>query len=130
MISELFLLAKMIANLTAIVYINSVSDDDGYVQKGSAISRTDNENGFQIYQFTSYLPNPDNSPNSNDTSSTFDIVQPFKEDNVYQISEKFSLLKNELLEIVVTTSLQLNIDKDNILILKYCKFCQQDSKQC
>lgn len=110
--------SKMIANITAIVYINSISDDDSYVQKGSAISRTDDENGFQVYQFTSYLPNQDNSPNTNDDSGDFDIVQPFKEGSVYQISGKFGLLKDELLEIVITTSLQLNIDKDEIPISK------------
>ena len=101
----------MITSLIAIVYVYSVSDD-GSIQKGSAISRTD-EDGYQVYKFLTYQPNPNII-----STDYYNAVQPFEEDNVYQISGKFGLLSDGFLEVVITTSLKLEIEKDEIPISK------------
>src|ERR1044071_5878624 len=49
---------NMIANITTIMYILTVSDENtnnGILQKGTAISRIDDEDGYQTYKFYCYL---------------------------------------------------------------------------
>jgi len=109
----------MIANVTAIVYILSVSEENlnnVVLQKGTAISRIDSDDGFQIY-FT-YVPIRDVSHDSDDTSPDADteIVQPLNEEAVYLISGKFSPNQDSSLNVVVTTSICLPIDKEDIPI--------------
>jgi len=54
----------MIANITTIIYILSVSDEiinNGTLQKGTAISRIDDGEGIQIYKYYNYLTSPNNT---------------------------------------------------------------------
>ena len=47
----------MIATLTAIMYVVSITDEmfsNKSAQKGSAISRINSEDGYQLYKFTAY----------------------------------------------------------------------------
>ena len=48
----------MIANISTIIYVLTVSDEsisNGILQKGTAISRIDDDEGFQIYKYYNYL---------------------------------------------------------------------------
>ncbi|CAB4442851.1 unnamed protein product [Rhizophagus irregularis] len=65
----------MIANITTIVYILSVTDEtinNGVLQKG-AISRIDNEDAFQIYKFYNYMTLINNTDLDSDDGSEEDI---------------------------------------------------------
>ena len=110
----------MIANITTIMYILTVSDENtnnGILQKGTAISRIDDEDGYQTYKFYCYLTIQDNDTGF-DTIGESEIVQPFKEENVYLITGKFSTTQDGSLYITITTNIFLSIDKEDIPISK------------
>ena len=93
----------MIANITTIFYILSVSDEcinSGTLQKGTAISRIDNNDGFQIYKFYKYLTstNADSELDNN-----FDM-NPFEQENMYLISGKFSVAQDGSINVNIITS--------------------------
>jgi len=109
----------MIANITVILYILSVSNEstnNGTFQKGSAISRTDNKDGYQVYNFHCYIPTQDD--NNSDDIDEPEVIQPFKEDNVYLITGKFSTTQDNSLYITITTNMNLAIDKEDIPVSK------------
>ena len=108
----------MIANITSIMCILSVSDksiNNGILQKGTAISRIDNDGGYQIYKFYCYLPDSDEDSSE---SADSEVIQPLKEENVYLITGKFSITHDCTLYITVTTNVSLPIDKEDIPISK------------
>lgn len=110
----------MIANITTIMYILSVSDENtnsGILQKGTAISRINDEDGYLTYKFYCYLAIQDDDTASN-TVGESEIVQPFKEENVYLITGKFSTTQDGSLYITITTNIFLSIDKEDIPISK------------
>jgi hypothetical protein len=60
----------MIANITTNLYILSVSDgniNNGTLQKDTVISRIDDDNGYQIYNYCNYV----NSPNNTDSDLNY-----------------------------------------------------------
>jgi len=84
----------MIATLTASMYIVSIADEtynNKTVQKGSAISRINAEDAYQLYKFTAYT-SENNLIEGDNTSS--EITQQLQENWVYQISGKFTPLKD------------------------------------
>ena len=81
----------MIANITTVMYILSVSDkiiNNGTLQKGTAISRIDDGEGIQIYKYYNYLTSPNNT--ESEMNDNFEAT-PFEEENMYLISGKFSI---------------------------------------
>ncbi|GBC45232.1 hypothetical protein GLOIN_2v1476741 [Rhizophagus irregularis DAOM 181602=DAOM 197198] len=109
----------MIANITTIVYILSVTDEtinNGVLQKGMAISRIDNEDAFQIYKFYNYMTLINNTDLDSDDGS--EVTSPLKAENVYLITGKFSTTQDGSINISITTNVQLLIDKEDIPIIK------------
>ncbi|CAB4474664.1 unnamed protein product [Rhizophagus irregularis] len=109
----------MIANITTIVYILSVTDEtinNGVLQKGMAISRIDNENAFQIYKFYNYMTLINNTDLDSDDGS--EVTSPLKAENVYLITGKFSTTQDGSINVSITTNVQLLIDKEDIPIIK------------
>ena len=107
----------MIATITTILYILSVSDEcinSGTFQKGTAISWIDDNDGFQIYKFYNYL----NSPNTDSESNNNFEVNPFEKDNMYLISGKFSVFQDGSINVVITTNVHIPLDKEDIPIMK------------
>jgi len=75
----------MIANILAIVYIISVSDEkyiEKNVQKGIAISRIDTEDGYQIYKFTAYANTDDDSIDLD--NNLYEVTQRLQQGRIYQ----------------------------------------------
>ena len=109
----------MIANITTIMYILSVTDEsinNGILQKGTAISRIDDEDAFQIYKYYNYLTSQnDIDSDSNDES---EATSPLKEENVYLITGKFSAAQDGSINISITTNVHLLIDKEDIPVMK------------
>ena len=109
----------MIANILAIVYIISVSDEkyiEKNVQKGIAISRIDTEDGYQIYKFTAYANTDDDSIDLDNNS--YEVTQRLQQGGIYQISGKFKPLKDNSFNIIITTSIRLHIDEEHAPISK------------
>ncbi|CAB5380055.1 unnamed protein product [Rhizophagus irregularis] len=109
----------MIANITTIVYILSVTDEtinNGVLQKGMAISRIDNEDAFQIYKFYNYMTLINNTDLDSDDGS--EVTSPLKAENVYLITGKFSTTQDGSINASITTNVQLLIDKEDIPIIK------------
>ncbi|UZO16932.1 uncharacterized protein OCT59_008298 [Rhizophagus irregularis] len=109
----------MIANITTIVYILSVTDEtinNGVLQKGMAISRIDNEDAFQIYKFYNYMTLINNTDLDSDDGS--EVTSPLKAENVYLITGKFSTTQDSSINVSITTNVQLLIDKEDIPIIK------------
>lgn len=107
----------MIANITTVIYILSVTDEivsNGTLQKGTAITRIDHKNGFQMYKFYNYL----NSQNDNESDSN-DQLTHLKEKNVYLITGKFAPIQDGSLNIAIVAYTHLSIEKeDDIPIMK------------
>lgn len=109
----------MIANITTIMYILSITDEsvnNGILQKGTAISRIDHEDGFQIYKFYNYL-NLQNDRDS-DSNDELEITSHLKEENVYLITGKFAPVQDSSINVIITTNVHLYINKDDIPIMK------------
>ncbi|UZO03934.1 uncharacterized protein OCT59_024334 [Rhizophagus irregularis] len=109
----------MIANITTIVYILSVTDEtinNSVLQKGMAISRIDNEDAFQIYKFYNYMTLINNTDLDSDDGS--EVTSPLKAENVYLITGKFSTTQDGSINVSITTNVQLLIDKEDIPIIK------------
>ena len=109
----------MITSLSAIVYIVSVTDErynEKKVQKGVAISRIDTENGYQIYKFTAYA-NSDNDLIDLD-NNLCEVTQRLQQGGIYQISGKFTPVKDNYFNVTITTSIRLHIDEEHAPISK------------
>jgi hypothetical protein len=103
----------MIANITTILYILSVSDEiinSGTLQKGTAVSRIDDNDGLQIYKYSNYLTSQDDTDNLEAT--------PFEEENIYLISGKFCVAQDDSINITVITSVRIPLDKNDIPTMK------------
>ncbi|GBC52455.2 hypothetical protein GLOIN_2v1476741 [Rhizophagus irregularis DAOM 181602=DAOM 197198] len=94
----------MIANITTIVYILSVTDE------------TINNNAFQIYKFNNYMTLINNTDLDSDDGS--EVTSPLKAENVYLITGKFSTIQDGSINISITTNVQLLINKEDITIIK------------
>jgi len=95
----------MIANITTIIYILSVSDEiinSGTLQKGTAISQIDNGEGIQIYKYYNYLTSPNNT--DFDPNDNFEAIS-FEEVNLYfsQSSHKMQCSTCQKINIFYTT---------------------------
>ena len=108
----------MIANIMTILYILTVSDEsinNGILQKGTAISRVDEDDGFQIYKFSNYLT----SAGSNDSDSNDNIeTMPFEEENMYLVNGKFSISQDGSINVTIITNTHIPLDKDDIPAMK------------
>jgi hypothetical protein len=107
----------MIANITTILYILSVSDESinsGTLQKGTAISRIDDNDGFQIYKYSNYLTSSDDT--DSDSNDNFEVI-PFIEENMYLVSGKFSV-KDGSINVNITTNVHIPLDKEDIPTMK------------
>ncbi|GES85561.1 hypothetical protein GLOIN_2v1476741 [Rhizophagus clarus] len=109
----------MITNITTIIYIFSVSNEsinNGTLQKGTAISRIDDDEGFQIYKYSNFLTSPPYDSNS-DENDNYEIT-PLKEENIYLISGKFTPTQDNSINVTITTNVHIPLDKENIPIMK------------
>jgi hypothetical protein len=108
----------MIAIINTIFYVLSVSEESinsGTVQKGTAISRIDNDDGFQIYKYSNFLTSPDNGdPDSNENLE----ARPFEEGNMYLISGKYSVMQDNSINVTIITGVRIPLDKDDIPAMK------------
>ena len=103
----------MIAEITTILYILSVSNEsinNGTLQKGTAISRVDDDDdGLQVYKFFNYL-----------TSDSTDSIEPtsFKEENLYLVTGKFTIARDDSTDVRIISSVHLSLNKDDVPIMK------------
>lgn len=108
----------MIATINTIFYVMSVTEESinsGAVQRGTAISRIDDDDGFQIYKFSNFIT----SPSDGDLDSNENLeVKPFEEENMYLITGKFSVLQDNSINVTIITSVQIPLDKDEIPTMK------------
>ena len=108
----------MIANITTIMFILSVSDEtinNGTLQKGTAISRTDDSEGIQIYKYYNYLTSSTNT--DSEINDNFEATS-FEEENMYLISGKFSITQDGMINVTIITSVHLPLDKEDIPTMK------------
>ena len=70
---------------------------------------------FQIFQYCQILSitGSDDEPNSEDDGETLHELELNK---VYQITGKFAPSKDDILEIIITTSKRLNLNTDNVSV--------------
>ena len=76
-------------------------------------SKLDNAGTFQTFQFCQYLPISDTN---SDDSDFDDNGEKLKQDYVYHITEKFALVEDDIIDIIITTSKRLKLDADAISI--------------
>ena len=108
----------MIANLSTILYITSVSEQvlsNKILQRGTAACKTNSAGDVLNIQFTLWLPN---SHGQSEESEEDCHVQKIHPDIVYFLTGKFSMLTNGSLEVVVSSCKHLEIEKDKIPICK------------
>jgi hypothetical protein len=108
----------MIANINTIFYVLSVSEEiinSGTVQRGTAISRIDDDDGFQIYKYSNFLTSPNND--NHDSNENLE-ARPFKEENMYLIWGKFSVMQDNSINVTIITSAHIPLDKDDIPAMK------------
>lgn len=109
----------MIANITTIVHILSVTDEtvnNGVLQKGTATSQIDNENTSQIYKFYNFMTLINDTVLNSDYAS--EVTTPLEKDNIYLITGKFSTTRDGSINISITTNVHLLINQENIPIVK------------
>lgn len=102
----------MIANIVTILYILTVSNEsinNGTLQKGTAISRVDDDDGSQTYKYFNYL-----TSDSNDSIET----TPFEKGKMYLITGKFTITQDSSINVRIISNTYLPLDKDNIPIMK------------
>src|SRR5437764_10064075 len=107
----------MIANIKTIVYILSVSDESinsGILQKGTAISQIDDNDGLQIYKYYNYLTSPNNADSNLNDSSESTL---FKEDNIYLILGN-STTQDGSINVTITTNVHFPLNKEDIPAMK------------
>ena len=107
----------MIANITTILYILSVSEEiitNGTLQKGTAISRVgEDEEGLQIYKYSNYLTSGQTDSDTGDDVET----APFKQDNMYLITGKFSVSQDDSINVTVISSVHITLNKEDMPIM-------------
>jgi hypothetical protein len=108
----------MIANIMTILYVLTISNEiinSGTLQKGTAISQVDEDDGFQIYKYSNYLTSASsaNSDSSDDIETT-----PFEEKNMYLITGKFSVSQDGSVNVTIISNVHIALDKNDILVMK------------
>src|ERR1043166_9452045 len=104
----------MIAIITTILYVLSVSDESinsGTLQRGTAISRIDDTNSFQIYKYYNYLTS------DSDSNNNFEVIS-LEEENMYLVSEKFFITQDGSTNLTIITNIHIPLDKDDISTMK------------
>lgn len=104
----------MIANITTVLYILSVSDEiinTGTLQKGTAISRIDDDDGLQIYKYCNYL-----TASQDDTNGL--EMTPFEEENIYLITGKFSVAQDKSINLTIIANVLIPLNKNDIPTMK------------
>ncbi|RIA78974.1 hypothetical protein C1645_841914 [Glomus cerebriforme] len=87
------------------------------LQKGTAISRINNDAEFQIYKFSNFLKSPDFNDSNSDLNDGTEST-PFKEENIYLITGKFSTMQDGSINVTIITNVHLPIDKEDIPVMK------------
>src|SRR5271170_1695944 len=108
----------MIATITTILYVLSVSEESinsGTLQKGTAISRINEDDGFQIYKYYNYLTSLSND--DLDLNNNFEM-KPLEEENMYLILGKFSVIQDCSINVTIITNMHISLDKDDISTMK------------
>ena len=109
---------NMIANLSTILYIMSVSEQvlsNKILQKGTAACKINSAGDILNIQFTLWLPNSHKESEENEEDCHVQKIQP---DTVCFLTGKFAMLPNGSLELVVSSCKNLQIEKDKITICK------------
>jgi hypothetical protein len=108
----------MIANITTVLYILSVSDEfisSGTLQKGTAVSRVDDEDGLQIYKYSNYLTSVSNA----DSDSSDNIVTTsFEVEKIYLITGKFFVSEDGSINVTIISNVHLSLDKNDMPVMK------------
>jgi hypothetical protein len=107
----------MIACLSVIVYIVTAVDEvkgKKILQKGQAVSKLNKNGDHQIYNYIAWLPLPDDSEDESQDDEEYEVIRPFEEKKIYQVNGKFSVSANDSIDLVVSTSIQLQIEETPI----------------
>ena len=101
----------MIANIVTILYILTVSNEsinNGTLQKGTAISRVDDDDGSQTYKYFNYL-----------TSDSDDSIEttPFEKEKMYLVTGKFTITQDNSINVRIISNTHLSLNKDNMPIM-------------
>ena len=108
----------MIANIMTILYVLTVSDEilnNGTLQRGTAISRIDEEDGFQIYKYSNYLTSANNI--DSDSSDSIETTS-LKEEKMYLITGKFSVLPDNSINVIIISNVHVPLSRDDIPVIK------------
>ncbi|CAG8678986.1 uncharacterized protein OCT59_002084 [Rhizophagus irregularis] len=108
----------MIANIMTILHVITVFDEsisNGTLQKGTAISRIDEEDGFQIFKYSNYLTST--SDTDSDPSNGMEII-PFQEEKIYLITGKFFVSQDGSINVTIISNVHVPLGKDDIPVMK------------
>ena len=114
----LLIVFNMIANLSTILYIMSVSEQvlsNKILQKGTAACKINSAGDILNIQFTLWLPNSHKESEESEEDCHVQKIQP---DTVFFLTGKFAMLPNGSLELVVSSCKNLQIEKDKMPICK------------
>lgn len=107
----------MIATINTIFYVLSVSEESinsGTLQRGTAISRIDDDDGFQLYKYSNFLTSNNGDSDSNENLE----INPFEKEKIYLISGKFSVGSDNSINVTIITAVEIPLDKEDIPTMK------------
>lgn len=110
----------MIANIMTILYVLTVSDEivnNATLQRGTAVSRIDEEEGFQIYRYSNYLTSKTNTDLDSSESDNIETMS-FEEEKMYLITGKFSILSDDSINIIIVSNVHIPLGRDDIPVMK------------
>ncbi|CAB4404263.1 unnamed protein product [Rhizophagus irregularis] len=104
----------MIANIMTIFYVLTVTDEiinSGTLQRGAAISRVDEDDGYQVYKYSNYLTSTFDSSDDIETA-------PFEEKKMYLITGKFSVSQDDSINVTIISNVHIPLDEEDIPVMK------------
>jgi hypothetical protein len=110
----------MIANIMTIFYVLTVSNEivnNGTLQKGTAVSRIDEEDGFQLYKYSNYLTSVNNADPDSSASDSIETTS-FEEENMYLMTGKFSIIPDGSINVIIISNVHIPLGRDDIPVMK------------
>lgn len=109
----------MIANLSTILYITSISEQslaNKILQRGTAACKINSCGDSLTVQLTLWLPSDNHQSENSDCEDSY--VQKFYQDAIYFVTGKFAMLANGSIELVISSSKRLPIENEKTPICK------------
>ncbi|CAB4402236.1 unnamed protein product [Rhizophagus irregularis] len=97
-----------------IFYVLTVTDEiinSGTLQRGAAISRVDEDDGYQVYKYSNYLTSTFDSSDDIETA-------PFEEKKMYLITGKFSVSQDDSINVTIISNVHIPLDEEDIPVMK------------